>query len=241
MQLNELGALFSGLSEANRPIRLRLSGQNRVHDDALLVKQVIGQETLCGGIEYRLLCVSTDANLPLKDFIALPVELQFVTAPGQLRSVCGIVAQASTGERDGGLATYQLVVRDALALMEQRTNTRVYRNASEVDLSVALLDEWRAINPVLAKAFDIDTSGLSVSYPQREFIMQYNESDAAFLRRMWRRQGISWFVRPGKASVTGSDGNTCACAGVVRYALLPRAKRRPHAALPSRCRHPEHG
>jgi type VI secretion system secreted protein VgrG len=205
MNLNELAALFSGLSEANRPIRLRLSGQHRIHDDALLVKQVTGQETLCGGIEYRLLCLSTDAGLPLKDFIALPVELQFVTAQGQLRSVCGIVAQASTGESDGGLATYQLVVRDALALMEQRTNTRVFRNSSEIGLSVAMLGEWRAINPILAKAFDIDISGLSAFYPPREFTMQYNESDAAFLRRMWKRQGISWFIRPGKASATGSD------------------------------------
>ncbi len=205
MNLIELAAHFSGLSEANRPIRLRLSGQHRIHDDALLIKQVTGDEAICGGIEYRLLCVSTYANLPLKDFIALPVELQFVTATGQLRSVCGIVSEAATGESDGGLATYQLVVRDALALMEQRTNTRVFRNSSEVELTVAMVSEWRAVNPVLAKAFDIDTSGLTASYPSREFTMQYNESDAAFLRRMWKRQGISWFFRPGKPSEIDND------------------------------------
>lgn len=205
MNLNELSGLFTGLSESNRPIRLRLSGRHRVHDDALMVKQVTGQETLCGGIEYRLLCVSTEASLPLKDFIAMPIEIQFVTASGQLRAVCGIVAQASTGQNDGGLATYQLLVRDALALMEQRTNTRVFRNVSEVELSAVMLGEWQWHNPILAKAFDIDMSGLSATYPSREFIMQYNESDAAFLRRLWKRQGISWFIRPGKASDTGSD------------------------------------
>ena len=205
MNLNELSGLFTGLSESNRPIRLRLSGRHRVHDDALMVKQVTGQETLCGGIEYRLLCVSTEAHLPLKDFIAMPIEIQFVTASGQLRAVCGIVAQASTGQNDGGLATYQLLVRDALALMEQRTNTRVFRNVSEVELSAVMLGEWQWHNPILAKAFDIDMSGLSTTYPSREFIMQYNESDAAFLRRLWKRQGISWFIRPGKASDTDSD------------------------------------
>ena len=205
MNLQELAGLFSGLSEANRPIRLRLSGAQRVFDDVLLVKSVAGHEALCGGIEYRLLCVSLNAQLPLKEFVALPIELQFVTAAGELRSVCGIVAQAASGKSDGGLATYQLVVRDALALMEQRTNSRVFRNTNEVELSAALLAEWRAANPILAKAFQTDMSGIANDYPQREFIMQHNESDAGFLRRLWKRRGISWFIRPGEASALSSS------------------------------------
>ena len=193
------------LTHSNRPIRLRLSHQNSVLDDVLLVKRVSGQESMCGGIEYRLLCISTQACLPLKEFIALPVELQFVTDRGQLRSVSGIVAQASAGQSDGGLATYQLVVRDALVLMEQRVNTRIFRNSNEVDISAAVTREWRDVNPILAKAFDIDTSGITGTCPAREFTMQHNESDAAFLRRLWKRQGISWFIRPGQPSESGSS------------------------------------
>jgi type VI secretion system secreted protein VgrG len=77
-------------------------------------KHVKGIETMCGGVEYRLLCVAIMAGLPLKQFNAMGAELQFVTDKGSLRSICGIVAQAAEGESDGGLATYQLVVRDAL-------------------------------------------------------------------------------------------------------------------------------
>lgn len=192
MDLRDLAAAFAGLSEADRPIRLRLSHKRRVLDDVVLVKRVTGHESLCGGLEYRLLCISTRADLPLKEFIALPVELQFVTDRGDLRAVCGIVAQAAAGQSDGGLATYQLVVRDALALMDQRVNTRVFRNTNEIELSAALLSEWRAINPILANAFDIDMSRVSQAYPEREFIMQHNESDAMFLQRLWKRRGISY-------------------------------------------------
>lgn len=205
--MNMLSAigLIPSLSQRNRPIRLRLSPQKSVIDEVLFVKRVTGQETMCGGIDYRLLCVSTQTSLPLKELIALPVELQFVTDQGQLRSVCGIVAQACAGQSDGGLATYQLVVSDALALMEQRVNTRVYRNLNEVDISEALIREWRDINPILAKAFDFDISGIAGTYPAREFTMQHNESDAAFLRRLWKRQGIAWFIRPGHSSEFGSS------------------------------------
>ncbi|MFJ1471405.1 type VI secretion system Vgr family protein [Massilia orientalis] len=200
MNLKDLIEAFAGLSEANRPIRLRLSQERQVLDDVLLVKRVTGNEAMCGGLEYRLLCVSTHAGLPLKEFITLPVELQFVTDRGDVRAVCGIVAQAAAGQSDGGLATYELVVRDALALMEHRTNTRVFRNRNELDITEVILDEWRQNNPVLAKAFDVDWSHIINTYPAREFTMQHNESDADFLRRLWKRRGIAWCMRPGRAS-----------------------------------------
>jgi type VI secretion system secreted protein VgrG len=200
MNLKELTAAFAGLTEANRPIRLRLSQGQHVLDDVLLVKRVTGSETLCGGLEYRLLCVSSSADLPLKELIALPVELQFATDLGDVRAVCGIVAQAAAGQSDGGLATYELVVRDALALMELRTNTRVFRKKDELDITKVILDEWRRSNPVLARAFDVDWSYATGTYPAREFTMQHNESDADFLRRLWKRRGVAWFFRPGQAS-----------------------------------------
>lgn len=196
--LNVTGLSF-GLTQSNRPIRLHLAHPQSILDDVLLVKHVSGQETLCGGMEYRLLCVSTEAGLPLKEFIALPAELQFVTDQGGLRSICGIVAQACAGQSDGGLATYQLVVRDALSLMERRTNTRVFRDLNEVDITLGVIRKWRADNPVLARVFDVDVSGVKGTYPPRAFTMQHNEPDAAFLRRLWKRQGISWYFRPSQA------------------------------------------
>lgn len=231
MNLKDLKEAFTGLTEANRPIRLRLSQERQVLDDVLLVKRVIGSETLCGGIEYRLLCVSTRADLPLKELIALPVELQFVTDRRDMRSVCGIVAQAAAGQSDGGLATYELVVRDALALMEHRINTRVFRQRNELDIAQIILDEWRQYNPVLAKAFDVDWSHVKKDYPAREFTMQHNESDADFLRRLWKRRGIAWCIKPGQASESHSvdipphmlvlfdDASTLmqSAAGTVRY------------------------
>ena len=204
MKLNNLPLDLTGLSEANRPIRLRLSNENGIVDDLLLVKQVSGVETICGGIEYSLLCVSTKAGMQLKQFMANPVELQFVTDSGGLRSVCGIVGGVVEGHGDGGLATYQLIVRDAFSLFEKTCNTRIFRNASEVDITNIILREWREANPVAARAFKFDLGRLK-SYPTREFTMQYNESSAAFLRRLWKRRGIAWFVQPGASSDRGSD------------------------------------
>jgi type VI secretion system secreted protein VgrG len=204
MDITEFRVDLTSLTEANRPIRLRLSNEKGVLDDVLLVKQVSGVETICGGIEYSLLCVSTIAGMQLKQFLANPAELQFVTDSGELRSVCGIVGAVIEGQGDGGLATYQLIMRDAFSLFEKSCNTRIFRNASEVDITNVMLQEWRDANPVAARAFDFDLGHLK-TYPSREFTMQYNESGAAFLRRLWKRRGMAWFIQPGAATDRGSD------------------------------------
>ena len=205
--LNAFGA--SPFSQINRPIRVRLLQHRGALDDVLQVRHLNGRETLCAGFEYRLFCVSTNASLPLKEFIALPIELQLVTDRGRLRTICGIVAEVSAGQSDGGLGTYQLVMRDALALMERRINTRVFRNLNEVDITASLVREWHAANPILARAFDLDVSGLTGGYAAREFRMQHNESDAAFLRRLWKQQGIAWFFRPGRSGKSGDSDGFC--------------------------------
>jgi type VI secretion system secreted protein VgrG len=194
------------LTDAHRPIRLRFGPQADQDSHSLMVQHVIGSEAMFGGLEYVLLCVSTHAGLSLKNIVANPVEIQFVTDTGGLRPVCGIVAEVSEGHSDGGLATYQLVVRDALSLLEKTCNTRVFRDASEIDITHTLLREWRTSNAGVAACFDIDLSNLK-SYPQRALTMQYNESTAAFLRRLWKRRGIGSFIQPG-ATLAGQDTAT---------------------------------
>jgi type VI secretion system secreted protein VgrG len=199
------------LSTAHRALRLRLAHAEGLADDALLPQQVAGTESVCGGIEYRVACVSSDPALPLKSFIALPAEIQVVTDRATLRSVCGIVTEARSGDGDGALTTYQLTIRDALAIMEKRVNSRIFRNRNELAIVQLLFDEWRHANAVLAGAFEYEVDSLldlaagSTTHPAREQTMQYNESDAAFVRRLLRRRGISWCVRPGRSRGSAVD------------------------------------
>lgn len=186
-----------GLSGHNRPIRLTLWGPDGIVHDLMIVKQVSGVESVCGGIKYRVLCVCLQAGLKLTQFMAMPAELQFVTSTGGLRSVCGIIDSAEEGQSDGGLATYQLILRDALSIMDQGCASRIFNRMNEVDITDLVLSGWCRDNPILARAFTFDLLRLNyASYPKREFTMQYRESDAAFLRRLWKRRGLAWFFQP---------------------------------------------
>lgn len=189
------------LTTAHRPIRLRLGHADHLADEVLLPQRVSGSESVCGSLEYIVTCVASTPRLPLKELIALPAEIQFVTDRGQLRGACGIVAEARAGDYDGGLGVYQLVIRDALAIMEKRVNSRVFRYQNELEIVQVLFDEWRQSNGVLASAFEYELDPLfdMRQFPPREQTMQYNESDAAFVRRLLRRRGVAWTFRPGHA------------------------------------------
>ncbi|MEW7847130.1 type VI secretion system Vgr family protein [Massilia aurea] len=189
------------LTAAHRPIRLRLGSADHLFDTVLLPQRVTGSEAICGGLEYTVTCVASTPCLPLKELIALPADIQMVTDRGQLRGACGIVAEARAGDFDGGLGVYQLVIRDALAIMEKRVNSRVFRYQNELEIVQVLFDEWRQSNGVLASAFEYELDPLfdMRQFPPREQTMQYNESDAAFVRRLLRRRGVAWTFRPGHA------------------------------------------
>jgi type VI secretion system secreted protein VgrG len=189
------------LGTRNRSIRLHLAHPKQLTDNVLLPQFVSGTEAICDGLEYRVNCVATADNLPLKEFIGLPARLEFVTDRGQLRKVTGLVAEASSGDSDGAIASYQLVIRDALSVMGKRINTRIFRNMNEGRIAELILTEWWHINPGLVGAFDFEFADSfdSQQYPAREQTLQFNESDSAFLRRLLARAGIGWFVRTGRS------------------------------------------
>ncbi|UVW28777.1 type VI secretion system Vgr family protein [Massilia sp. H6] len=196
--VQDLRLAMSTLGTRDRPLGLVLARADGARDDDLLAQRLIGKESVCGGFEYRVLCVADNAALALKDFIGLAAELRVITDRGNVRRICGIVTEAASGQSDGALATYQLVMRDALSIMEGRTNTRVFRNQNELDVIKTLVAEWHKRNAVLRATFELQVDvGLGSKFAAREFIMQHNESDAAFIRRLLQRRGIAWFFRTG--------------------------------------------
>src|SRR5450830_1194911 len=222
------------LTASNRPLRMQLGLADGVSSKVLLPQRVEGVEAICDGIEMRIYCLALEARLPLKTLIGLPVEVQMVTDLGELRSICGIVAQASAGESDGGLASYQLVMRDALAILDLGVTSRVFLNQSELDVVTTVLAEARRANPTLAAAFEfkVEASLGARSYPVRRQIVQHNEGTGAFVRRLLRRRGISWCFRPGRTSDSGAlDGaGTAAPTPVHTMVLFQNAKRLPQSS-----------
>ena len=89
-------------------------------------------------MEADLICLSTSAQIALKQFIGVQVAVDQVTDSGELFRTTGIVTEASYGQSDGALTLYKLTLKDATNLWHKRRNSRVFMNKSIIEVTEVL-------------------------------------------------------------------------------------------------------
>ncbi|UTO20235.1 type VI secretion system tip protein VgrG [Acinetobacter sp. Z1] len=181
-----------GLTAQKRAIHIQFSNQKL--NTQIFLQRIDGQHHLNEGFKAELICLSTNATIPLKQFIGSQVAIDTVTDHGQLTRVTGIITQALQGQSDGSLTLYKLTLEDPTTLWKQRRNSRVFMNKSVPDVVEIIFKEWQQKSPLFASSLTLDLSGLSQDYDVRPFIMQANESDYDFLTRLMRSEGINWLI-----------------------------------------------
>lgn len=201
-----LRALTSAaLDPTNRPARLNFGPQRRALETQIMLQRVDVNEGFMTGLHGVLTCVTSQADLSEKKLLGIPVGVQIVNDQGKLHAINGIVTRFRRGQSDGGLTVCQLTMTDGLSVLEKRRNSRVFVGKTLPDILHEMLTEWRGRSPALARACEFDLSGLNRSrYPARSFVRQDNETDAGFIQRLLRRDGVTWFVKAGSAGNNGS-------------------------------------
>ncbi|ENX33801.1 hypothetical protein F889_02464 [Acinetobacter colistiniresistens] len=192
-----------GLTAQKRAIHIQFSNQKL--NSQVFLQRIDGQHQLNAGFKAELICLSTNATIPLKQFIGSQAAIDTVTDQGQLTRVTGIITQALQGQSDGSLTVYKLTLEDPTALWKQRRNSRVFMNKSVPDVVQIVFKEWQQKSPLFASSLTLDLSGLSQDYDIRPFIMQSLESDYDFLTRLLRSESISWLIDQAERTVPHSS------------------------------------
>ncbi len=130
-----------GLSAQKRAVHVQFS--NELLNSQVFLQRIEGQHQLNGGLEAELICLSTSAQIALKQFIGVQVAVDQVTDSGQLFRTTGIVTEASYGQSDGALTLYKLTLKDATNLWHKRRNSRVFMNKSIIEVTEVLFKEWQ--------------------------------------------------------------------------------------------------
>ncbi|WP_312051221.1 type VI secretion system Vgr family protein [Acinetobacter schindleri] len=177
-----------GLSAQKRALHIQFSNQQL--NSEIFLQRIDGQHVLNQGLKIELICLSSNALIPLKSFIGTQVAVD----QGQLFRSSGIITRAVQGQSDGALTLYKLTLEDATSLWHKRRNSRVFMDKSVRDITRILFEEWQSKSPLFAAALKLDLSGLQQTYDVRPFSMQSNETDYEFLTRLWRSEGINWLI-----------------------------------------------
>ncbi|CAB1220114.1 type VI secretion system Vgr family protein [Acinetobacter bouvetii] len=203
--LNTIYAVIEAMGFGLQKRALHIHFSNPILNPQVFIQRIEGQHRINQGFKAELICLSTNAHIPLKQFIGGQVAVDQVTDLGGLSRITGIVTGASQGQSDGALTLYKLTIEDATALWHKRRNSRVFMNKSVRDISEILFKEWQAKSALFSASLSLNTQGLSREYDIRPFVMQANESDYEFLTRLWRSEGMNWLIDEAEHGVASSS------------------------------------
>src|SRR5690606_22977644 len=106
-----LGKIFAvleklGLAAQKRAMHIQFS--NIALNEEIFIQRIDGEHVLNQGVQATLICLSTNAFIPLKQFIGVQVAIDQVTDQGELFRTTGIITEATQGQSDGSLTLYKL-------------------------------------------------------------------------------------------------------------------------------------
>ena len=162
----------------------------------LRVTSFRGHEELSGLFTFDVRFASTIDAMELEAAtIGQDAQLSMVDAAGAPRVVRGIVAWIQPGRFSPleHAQRFRLRIVPRLFLLTQRTTSRIYQNRTVPEIVTSLLDEYGI--PYRQALFG--------TYSPREYCVQYQETDYAFVTRLLAEEGIFFTFEP--PSALGAD------------------------------------
>ncbi|KQH87870.1 type VI secretion protein VgrG [Vibrio furnissii] len=183
-----------------------------LEDDTLVVCEFEGQETLssermngqllneqpCHGFRYELELASRLANLTPEMVVDKVAELTLYRDDVLVQRVNGIVRCFTQGDTGHHHTFYSLTLVPALERLSLRHNSRIFQLKTVPEILSILLQEMGINDYAFALTRDC---------AQREFCVQYRETDLDFLHRLAAEEGLvySFIHEEGKHTLIFSD------------------------------------
>ncbi|MBW8726053.1 MAG: type VI secretion system tip protein VgrG [Inquilinus limosus] len=172
-----------------------LSVDTPLGEDVFLLEVMDGSEGLSGLFEFRLRVRSKRQDVTPKELVGLPISWSLELPGGERRQWSGVVAALVAGPALGeGMRSYTIDVRPWFWLFTHTSDCRIFQNKTTQQILEEIFTE--------AKIRDYDFGPVIGPKAVREYCVQYNETDYAFICRLLEEEGWCWWFR----HEPGSDG-----------------------------------
>jgi type VI secretion system secreted protein VgrG len=159
--------------------------------DRFDVREFTVDEGLSSLFSVELVAVSENPAIDLEETVGAdatfsldaPADLYQDAAPPRWSGIISEVHQLRS--EDSGLSTYHLTLVPRLWLLTHRVNCRVFQQMTDLDVALAILGEW-GLEP------KVETSR---AYKTRKMRVQYQETDHAFVSRLFEASGVTYLFR----------------------------------------------
>jgi len=174
-----------------------LSIEGVEHDFKVL--QFRGREAISQPYRFELEVVSERSDIDLQSLLHQSAFLAFTTDGAGIHGQLHSVAQGQSGKR---LTRYRLVLVPRLAYLAHRTNQQIHQHLSVPQIVAQVLEA----NGIQADGYRFQLG--PTQYPEREYCVQYDETDLHFIQRLCAEEGIHYHFEhsaEGHVLVFGDD------------------------------------
>ncbi|VXA79357.1 MULTISPECIES: type VI secretion system Vgr family protein [Aeromonas] len=167
-------------------------------DNTFVVAAFELDEQLNAPFSLSLELASYQPDIDFADVLDQPCEL-LVWYNGELqRRICGVVSEFAQGDSGFRRTRYSLEVKPALWRLGLRQNSRIFQAQKPDEILSILLQEHGITDYAFA---------LKSEHAQREYCVQYRETDLDFINRLAAEEGLFYFheFEQGKHRVVFAD------------------------------------
>ena len=175
-------------------------------ENTFVVAEFALDEALNRPFNLRLELASAQPDIDFGTVLDQPCEL-LVWYNGELqRRVCGVVSDMAQGDSGFRRTRYQLLVQPALWRLSLRQNSRIFQAQKPDEILSILLQEHGITDYAFA---------LKNEHAQREYCVQYRETDLDFINRLAAEEGLFYFheFEQGKHRIVFADDAAALTAG----------------------------
>lgn len=148
----------------------------------LKVFEFQGSEAISQPYRFDLELVCEQPDLDLESLLHRTAYLGF---DDQGHGIHGLVYRVAQGDSGRRLTRYQISLVPQLAYLQHSSRQRIFQHKTVPQIIAQVLEDQR----VHADQFEFHLSG---TYPEREYCVQFGESDLAFIQRLCAEQGIHY-------------------------------------------------
>ncbi|MEF9672804.1 type VI secretion system tip protein TssI/VgrG [Pseudomonas sp. PCH446] len=141
-----------------------------------------GTEGISQPYRFEIDLVSERADIDIETFLH---QQAFFALDANGSGIHGQVYQIAQGDNGKRLHRYKVVLTPQLAYLEHRINQRIFQQLSAPKIIALILEE----HGILSNAYQFQ---LSTPCPDREYCVQYDESDLHFIQRLCEEEGIHY-------------------------------------------------
>lgn len=172
--------LVSNESQANRELEFIAP----LGIDLLLIRHFKGEERLGRLFKYEVTLRSKTENIEFESLLGVNASVRLDTTGSNERYFNGFITDFSQGKNEDGFATYFATLSPWLWFLKRTNDCRIFQEQTVVNIIESVLAE----NEYTDFEFRLNTP-----YRQREYTVQYRESDFNFISRLMEEEGIYYF------------------------------------------------